>query len=109
MFDKWVVRGIYWGQPMNYAVVATKVDPQMKKRAQEKARELGIPLSAVVKASLKDFIETQRVVLSTRGEEPSEYLIKSIEQARKNRKAGKGSPIFDNAKDALKYLDEQGI
>jgi len=25
------------------------------------------------------------------------------------RKAGKASPVFDNAQDALKFLDKQGI
>lgn len=42
-------------------------------------------------------------------EKPSEYLIKTLKQARKNRKEGKGSPVFDNAEDAIAYLEKQGI
>lgn len=94
---------------MNYAVVATKVDPKMKKKAQETAAELGIPLGAVVKSALRRFIRTKSVELTTQEEEPSEYLKLAISQARKDLKAGKSSPTFDNAKDAIAYLEEQGI
>lgn len=37
-------------------------------------------------------------------EEPSPYLKRILKQSEKNRKAGKGSPIFDNAKDAIAWL-----
>lgn len=94
---------------MNYAVVATKIDPHTKKKAQETADELGVPLSVVIKALLKQFIRTKTVILSTTGEIPSDYLIQAIKKARENRKQGKASPIFDNAKDAINYLHKQGI
>lgn len=42
-------------------------------------------------------------------EQPSPYLLAAMKKAKANRKAGKASPIFDNAEDALKFLDEQGI
>lgn len=42
-------------------------------------------------------------------EKPSEYLKRMIRQGRKDYKAGKASPGFDNAKDAIAYLDKQGI
>lgn len=89
---------------MNYAVVATKVDPQTKKEAQKTAHELGMPLSVVIKAFLKQFIKTKSVEFSARGEEPSEYLIKTIKQAEKDLKEGKASPVFDNAKTAIAWL-----
>lgn len=41
------------GITMSYTVVATKVDPQTKKKAQQTADELGVPLSVVIKAFLK--------------------------------------------------------
>lgn len=97
------------GITMNYAVVATKVDPQTKKKAQEAAEELGMPLSVVIKAFLKQFIRTKTVTFSASEEIPSDYLIQAIKQARENRKKGKGSPVFDNAKDAIDYLHKQGV
>ena len=94
---------------MNYTVVATKIDPQTKKEAMETAKELGMPLSVVIKAFLKQFIKTKSVEFSARDEEPSEYLIKTIKQALKDRKEGKASPIFNTGKEAVKWLEQQGI
>lgn len=93
---------------MNYTVVATKVDPQTKKRAQDTADELGMPLSVVIKAFLKQFIRTKSVTFSA-AEEPSEYLLSVVKQAREDRKQGKASPIFDTGEEAVAWLEKQGI
>lgn len=89
---------------MSSVVVTIKVDPQTKKEAQKTAYELGMPLSVVIKAFLKQFIKTKTVEFSARDEEPSEYLISTIKQAEKDLKEGKASPVFDNAKDAIAWL-----
>ena len=94
---------------MNYAVVTTKIDPQTKKEAMETAEKLGMPLSVVIKAFLKQFIRTKSIEFSARDEEPSEYLIKTIKQAIKDRKEGKASPIFNTGEEAVKWLEQQGI
>lgn len=93
---------------MNYAIVATKIDPKIKKEAMATAQSLGIPLSVVIKGLLKQFIRTKTVTFS-QDEEPSEYLKSMIKQAEKDLKAGKASPTFDNAKDAIAFLEKQGI
>ncbi len=94
---------------MSYTVVATRVDPQTKKEAMETAQSLGMPLSVVIKAFLKQFIRTKSVEFSARNEEPSEYLIKTIKQALKDKKEGKASPVFNTGKEAVKWLEQQGI
>ncbi len=94
---------------MNYAVVTTKIDPQTKKEAMETAEKLGMPLSVVIKAFLKQFIRTKSIEFSAQDEEPSEYLIKTIKQAIKDRKEGKASPIFNTGEEAVKWLEQQGI
>lgn len=94
---------------MNTAVIVTKVDPYTKKQAQETAERLGMPLSVAIKTFLKQFIRTKSVNLTTEGEYPSEYLINAIKQSRKDLKAGKASPTFDNAEDAIAFLEKQGI
>jgi len=81
---------ILW-HTMSYAVITTKIDPQTKKEAQETAEKLGIPLSVVIKAFLKQFIRTQSVSFGVQDEEPSEYLKNAIRQAEKDWKAGKTS------------------
>lgn len=95
---------------MNYAVVATKVDPQTKKEAMETARELGMPLSVVIKAFLKQFIKTKTITVSAGNEEiPNEYFKQTLAKARKNWEEGKGSPIFHTGEEAVKWLEKQGI
>ena len=95
---------------MNYAVVATKVDPKLKKKAQETAEALGIPLSVVIKAFLKQFVKTKTVTFSARDEEiPNAYFKKTLAKARKNWKEGKGSPIFHTGEETVRWLEEQGI
>lgn len=94
---------------MSYAVVTTKVDPQTKRQAQETAEKLGMPLSVVIKAFLRQFIKTKTVEFSARDEEPSEYLKNAIRQARKDWEAGKASPAFKTGEEAVAWLEKQGI
>jgi len=94
---------------MGYAVVTTKVDPQIKKQAQETAQALGMPLSVVIKAFLKQFIRTKSVTFSARDEEPSEYLKSIIKQAEVNLKRGNHSPVFKTGEEAVTWLEKQGI
>ena len=94
---------------MSYAVVTTKLDPQTKREAQETAKKLGMPLSVIIKAFLKQFIKTKKVSFSAEEEYPSEYLIKTIKQAEKDLKAGKASPVFKTGEEAVKWLEDQGV
>lgn len=89
---------------MNTQVITIKVDAQTKKQAQSIAKEMGLSLSAIIKGFLRRFVGERNFTFSVRGEEPSEYLINAIKQARKNRKKGEHSPVFDNAKDAIAWL-----
>lgn len=93
---------------MNTAVINIKTEPQLKAKAQKVAQELGFSLSTLIKGYLKQLVKTKRITFSV-DEEPSEYLLSVIKKAKENRKKGKGSPTFDNAKDAIKWLEKQGI
>ncbi|HBC73021.1 MAG: hypothetical protein UX91_C0006G0211 [Candidatus Amesbacteria bacterium GW2011_GWB1_47_19] len=93
---------------MNTAIVITKTDPAIKEEAQKIAKKLGISLSSLVNAYLKQIVRTRRVEFSL-DEEPSAYLVKTIKQAEENYRRDKTSPAFSNAKDAAKYLDKMGI
>lgn len=94
---------------MDYAVVTTKIDPQTKREAMRTADDLGLPLSVVIKAFLKQFIRTKSVTFGVSAEEPSEYLRDIITQAEKNLRAGKHSPTFNTGEEAIAYLKKQGI
>ncbi|MGI8419058.1 MAG: hypothetical protein ACR2LN_00265 [Candidatus Levyibacteriota bacterium] len=92
---------------MSYAVISTKVDPQTKKKAIQIARELGMPLNVVIKKFLLHFIETKTTDFKAEfEEEPSEYMIEMLKKSEEDVKAGRVSPSFTNAKDAIDWLDD---
>lgn len=94
---------------MNTAVITTKIDLPTKRQAMKTAAELGMPLSVVIKAFLKQFIKTKTVTFSSRNEVPSEYLKNVISQAEKDWKAGRTSPAFKTGEEAVAWLEKQGI
>ncbi len=89
---------------MNTAVINIKVEPKTKKEAQRVAEEIGVSLSGLLNGFLKHLIRTRTVTFSA-GEQPSEYLVQSLREAEKEIKKGWVSPSFDNAEDAITWLD----
>src|SRR3990167_3551192 len=86
------------------AVVNIKVDSEVKKKAQEVAKELGFSLSAVLTAYMKQLIR-RRGLDFTIEDEPSDYFVKSMKESEKNVKEGWVSPKFDNSEDAMAWLN----
>lgn len=88
---------------MNTALLTVRTDPTLKKTATKLAGSLGFTLSGLVNAYLRQFVKTKTVHFEE-NYEPTPYLKRAIKQAEKDRLAGKGSPVFDNAKDAIAWL-----
>ena len=93
---------------MNTAVINIKTNEKVKKQAQVIASELGLNLSSLINAYLKQLVRTRRVEFDL-GEEPSEYLKSVIRQAEENYKKGRTSPAFKTGEDAVKWLEKKGI
>lgn len=97
------------------STITFPIDTEIKKKAEEKAEKAGFSfeyfIKFVVDKSLRDLIKqkTTGSEIRIRLEEPTEYLKNAIKQARKNRKEGKSSPVFDNAEDSIKWLENQGV
>ena len=90
---------------MNTAVINIKVDPEVKKDAQNIASDLGFSLSALINGYLKSLIKTKTVHFSlAEKEEPSEYMIKALKESEEDRKAGR-VVSFKSVDKAVKYLD----
>jgi addiction module RelB/DinJ family antitoxin len=94
---------------MNTAVIITKTDPKVKIKAQRIAKELGLNLSSLVNGWLRQLIKTKTVTFSVSNEEPSEYLISLMKKAEEDYKKGNTSPAFKTGKDAVAWLEKQGI
>jgi DNA-damage-inducible protein J len=90
---------------MAKTVLNVKTDKEVKEEAQKLARELGIPLSTVVNAYLKEFVREQRVEFSRIPKMTTrlERLLDGVEQDIKESK--NLSPVFSSTKEMDEYLD----
>ncbi|KKS65080.1 hypothetical protein A3A14_02445 [Candidatus Daviesbacteria bacterium RIFCSPLOWO2_01_FULL_43_38] len=91
---------------MNTAIVNVKVNPTVKRQAQKVAEDMGLSLSALVNGFLKNLVKTKTVTF-TASEEPTPYLLRALKESKEDIKAGKVSPTFTNAKDAINWLNKQ--
>lgn len=88
-------------------VIHIKADKEVKENAQELASKLGLSLSDVINASLRNFIRTREVVFSDvlKMTPELEKLLDGVEQ---DLKKGKNlSPVFNTMDDAIEYLEKQ--
>ena len=86
-------------------MINIKADKEVKENAQKVAKDLGLPLSGVINAFLKEFIRNKSISFSAipRMTSVLENLLGKIE---KDIKKGKNmSPVFTSAEDANAYLD----
>lgn len=85
-----------------------RINSRLKEKAQEVANKLGFSLSTLIKAYVKQLIKTKRVDFSLE-EKPSQYLIDSIKRAEKDIEEGNVSPGFKTGREAVDWLEKQGI
>ena len=89
---------------MKTTAIYIKTDQEVKERAQKMAEELGLSLSAVLTASLKQFIRTGEVQFSI-APKMTPYLEDRIEKVRRDYKLGKNiSGPFENVDELMKDL-----
>lgn len=96
---------------MQRVILQVPMSRELKEKAEIVSSDLGFSSIQeairvlLTKLSKKEF----RLKVEENNEQPSKYLLSAMKRARKDRLAGKASPVFDNVEDNLKYLDEQGI
>lgn len=90
---------------MAKTVINVKVDKDVKRKAKFLAKELGLPLSTIVNANLKEFIRSGEVAFSIEPKLKPEVW-KELRKASTDYKAGKNiSPTFSSVKEAIDYLN----
>jgi addiction module RelB/DinJ family antitoxin len=86
-------------------VINIKADKDVKERAKSIAAELGIPLSTVINAYLKEFVRNREINFSA-VPRMSRGLERLIGRAEKDFKAKKNvSGPFDSVRDVMGYLN----
>jgi addiction module RelB/DinJ family antitoxin len=88
-----------------HTILNIKTDKKLKADAQKVAGELGVPLSTVMNAFLKQFVRDKEITFTANQYRPTPYLIGLIEDAKKEYEAGKVKK-FDNADEFLTALNK---
>jgi addiction module RelB/DinJ family antitoxin len=91
---------------MNTTSLHIKIEPDIKKQAQKTADDLGLSLSAVMKALLKQFIRSKRLSVDVRDmpEIPNARTRQVLKQAEEDMKAGR-TIKFKDIDEAIGYID----
>jgi len=89
---------------MSKSVINFKVDSEVKEEAQKLALELGVPLSTIINAQLRELIRTRTLSVSS---EPrmTTYLERVIDGVERDRKSGKNVTRTNSIEEALVHLD----
>jgi antitoxin component of RelBE/YafQ-DinJ toxin-antitoxin module len=89
---------------MAKTILNIKTDQSTKKELQQFAEELGVPVSVIMNAQIKQMLRDRKVILSTELE-PTPYLVKIMEQVEEDLKTGKNMTKAMDVKEARTYLD----
>ncbi|MDD3292728.1 MAG: type II toxin-antitoxin system RelB/DinJ family antitoxin [Candidatus Pacebacteria bacterium] len=87
------------------SIINFKTEEKIKEDAQRIAQQMGLNLSDVLNICLRNFIRDKELNISL--EEPSPYMLKELSESEKNIEEGDVSPEFDNAKEAINWLNRK--
>ena len=79
------------------------IDKTTKEASQRLAKDMGLDLSTIVKASLRAFVDT-KIFHVEKADRMTPYLERIISQARAERKAGQTYGTFKNGKELDDFL-----
>ena len=89
---------------LDKTVINVKLSKSLKQDAQNLADELGVPLSTIVIANLKEFVRSRSITVSALPRLKPE-IEKELGQAIKDYKLRKNiSPVLSSGKDVAEYL-----
>lgn len=89
-----------------HTILNIKTDKKLKADAQKVAAEIGVPLSTVMNAFLKQFVRDKEITFSAAEYRMTPYLEEIVKEARAEYEAGE-LEVFDNADDFLASLNKK--
>jgi addiction module RelB/DinJ family antitoxin len=87
------------------AVINFKTDKKIKVEAMAIAKKMGFTLSDVLNVLLRGFVRNKELNVSL--ESPSDWLLRELAEGERDIEAGFVSPMFSDAEDAIKWLDNK--
>ncbi len=87
-------------------VISVRLDKEVKEAAQEVAKSVGIPLSTLIGAYLRQLADSRRIELYA-PEQMTPHLEKLIAEVEEDLAAGKTEGPFDTTEDFLDALHKK--
>jgi addiction module RelB/DinJ family antitoxin len=87
-----------------YTILNVKTDKKLKAEAKKVSEELGVPLSTVINAFLKQFVRDKEITLSANQYRPTPYLESILAQAQKEYEVGEFVGPFKTGEDFIAHL-----
>lgn len=88
---------------MTKTILNIKTDPSTKRQIQDFAAELGVPVSVILNAQIKQMLRDRKVVLTTELE-PTPYLVKIMQQVEHDLTSGKNVTHTRSKQEAILHL-----
>lgn len=90
---------------MSKVIINFKIDCDVKNAVQKMAEELGIPLSSIINAQLRELLRTRTLTISTIPR-MTPYLERIIEHVERDRAARRNITKTNSLKGAFGHLDK---
>jgi addiction module RelB/DinJ family antitoxin len=77
---------------LDKTIINIKIDKQLKRQAQEVSNEIGVPLTTVISANLKEFVRSRTLsvsALSRLRPEVERELVEAVEDYKKGKNVSK--------------------
>jgi addiction module RelB/DinJ family antitoxin len=87
-----------------HTIINVKTDKKLKAEAKKVSEELGVPLSTVINAFLKQFVRDKEITLSANRYRPTPYLESILKQAQAEYEAGDFVGPFKTGEDFIAHL-----
>lgn len=87
-----------------HTILNIKTDKKLKEEAKKVSEELGVPLSTVINAFLKQFVRDKEITLSANQYRPTPYLESILEQAQEEYESGDFIGPFKTNEDFISHL-----
>lgn len=104
LFDITIPSYILWYMNTK-TILNIKTDKSLKAKAQRTAEKMGLPLSTIMNAFLKQFVRDEEITFSASSYEPSDYLIKIVKESEKDFVEGRARGPFSSAKEMIADLN----
>jgi addiction module RelB/DinJ family antitoxin len=89
---------------MNTTTVLFKTDKKLKVQAQQVAKRMGVPFSALLNNAMREIVEKQEATFSAKPLTPTPYLRRLLIQGEKDLKSGKNIKRFNSLEELMADL-----